>query len=465
MLIATDASAGSGAFTVMLARLGHAMARYRHVILMLQWLIVGVYVLLVAVPAILPLPDDDAHLWNNLTRAAQFAFWGIWWPFVMLSMMVMGRAWCGVLCPEGAVTEWASRHGLQRSIPRWIRWSGWPFLSFVCTTLFGQLTSVYQYPKAALLILGGSTLAALAIGFLYGRGVRVWCRFLCPANGVFTLLARLAPVHFGVDEKKWQAAPLSTAAVDCPPILDVHRKAGTGSCHACGRCSGHRGAVTLQPRSGAAEIMGLKIGRYERVEVFTLLFGILGVAVGAFQWSASPWFVLLKQRMALLVLDQGWDTLLQDNAPWWLLTHYPEANDVFTWLDGLAILLYINSVAVLLGGWMLLLLWSVCRFMLGDGSKTWKLAYGLTPLGGISVFLGLSMLTVTQLSFDRIHISHLATIRGALMVAAVAWSLWLTQKICSQWVLSTRQILAVQWVMLLTMLPVLTLWCLQFYVW
>ncbi|MCR4332775.1 MAG: 4Fe-4S binding protein, partial [Sulfuricaulis sp.] len=182
---------------------GDAMRRHRSVIQAIQWTVVVVYFALVIIPAFLPLPPDSAHLYDNLTRLAQFAFWGIWWPFVMVSMMLMGRVWCGVFCPEGSLTELVSRRGMQYPIPRWIRWGGWPFVAFVMTTVFGQLLSVYEYPKATLLILGGSTLMALAVGFVYGRGARVWCRYLCPASGVFGLLARLAPLHFHVDRTAW----------------------------------------------------------------------------------------------------------------------------------------------------------------------------------------------------------------------------------------------------------------------
>src|SRR6266498_3105336 len=85
----------------MLARAGDALRRHRRAILALQWFVVVFYALLVMVPAWLPLPPAGATIVTNLTLLAQFAFWGIWWPFVIASTMLVGRAWCGLLCPEG----------------------------------------------------------------------------------------------------------------------------------------------------------------------------------------------------------------------------------------------------------------------------------------------------------------------------------------------------------------------------
>ena len=110
------------------------------------------------------MPPEDAHIWDNLRLFAQFCFWGLWWPGVMIATVTMGRVWCGFFCPEGAMTEWVSQYGRGKALPRWLKWTGWPFVAFVCTTVYGQLVSVYEYPQAALLVLGGSTVAALGIG-------------------------------------------------------------------------------------------------------------------------------------------------------------------------------------------------------------------------------------------------------------------------------------------------------------
>ena len=477
-----------------LASLGDWMARHRRAILAIQWLIVAFYAGLVALPAFLPHPLAESRLfsgnfgassfidpalrlasgepvvqnktptlipWHDkLVLFAQFAFWGIWWPFVILSMMLMGRVWCGVLCPEGALTEFASRHGRGGSIPRWVRWSGWPVVAFALTTIYGQLISVYEYPKAVLVILGGSTVAALVAGYLWGKGKRVWCRYLCPVSGVFALLARLAPFRFRVDRSAWERHSEKRAAVDCAPLLDVKHLQSMAQCHACGRCSDHREAVTLAPRSPNAEILAGPPPATN--EVLLLSFGILGVAIGAFQWTVNPWFVRAKQGAAEWLVNRDILWPLADSPAWWLLTSYPEANDVFTWLDGIAILAYIGSVALVLGGTTLLAVRGAARLA---GADWRRLALGLVPLGGIGLFLGLSMMTLSQLRAEGIILPWLPVLRGALLALGLLWSAWLGLRLLRTAAPSRARLGAAFVVWLAPLAAVGSTWVLVFYVW
>ena len=442
-----------------LARLGDAMQRNRRAILSLQWFVVAFYAILVVVPAFLPLPQTGATILSSLTLFAQFAFWGIWWPFVILSVMLMGRVWCGVLCPEGALTEFASRHGRGGTIPKWLRWSGWPVLAFILTTVYGQLISVYDYPQAALLILGGSTVAAMAVGWLYGKGKRVWCRYLCPVSGVFALLARLAPVHFRVDRESWERYPGRTGAVDCAPLLGVKHLNGASQCHACGRCSGHRDAVQLATRSPNAEILA-DTQPAHTPEAVLLIFGLLGVSIGAFQWTVSPWFIQLKQRSAewLIARDIFWP--LENSTAWWRLTLYREANDVFTGLDAAAILAYIGTVALGLGCALLVLISISARIVRID----WRsLAMGMVPLAGIGLCLGLSMMTVNHLRADGILLPWLPWARGIMLGLGILWSLRLGLSLLLE-INPIRQIAA--FVFYATAVAIIGIaWSIQFYAW
>lgn len=60
-----------------LQRWGDALRRHRRSVAAVQWTIVAFYTVLVVVPALLPMPAEDARLWNDLTLAAQFIFWGL----------------------------------------------------------------------------------------------------------------------------------------------------------------------------------------------------------------------------------------------------------------------------------------------------------------------------------------------------------------------------------------------------
>ncbi|MBU6487278.1 MAG: 4Fe-4S binding protein [Burkholderiales bacterium] len=412
-----------------LARVGAWMQRNGATIRAIQWTVVAVYAFLIIVPACLPLPDHAAHLWNNLTLAAQFVFWGIWWPFVLLSMVLLGRVWCGVLCPEGALAEFASRHGRGWAIPRWMRWGGWPFVAFGLTTIYGQMVSVYQYPRAVLLVLGGSTLAAMVIGFLYGRDKRIWCRYLCPVNGVFSLLARLAPFHYRVDEAAWRRSYTEgerghrVIPINCAPLVPLRSMKGAAACHMCGRCSGHRDAISLSWRSPSQEVVELGRDAAKGWDTALILYGLLGIAIGAFHWTVSPWFIDLKQWLATWLIDHDVTWMLDTNAPWFLLTHYPDQNDVFSWLDGTLLIGYILATALVYGTTLLALL-AVGTRVLGrfDRARLHHLAQALIPVAGTGVFLGLSATTLSLLRAEHVPLDWASTVRIGVLAIANVWS-------------------------------------------
>ncbi|GHU10790.1 4Fe-4S binding domain-containing protein [Betaproteobacteria bacterium] len=444
-----------------LERLGLFLRHQRKSIIAIQWAVVLFYSALVVLPAFFPLPASDAHLWNNLRLCAQFIFWGIWWPGVMLTTVAFGRVWCGYFCPEGFLSELASRHGRGKPVPAWLKWSGWPFFAFVATTVYGQLSSVYEYSEAALLVLGGSTVAAVIIGFLYGRDKRVWCHYLCPASGVFAVLAKLAPLHYKVDREAWdQTHP---EPFNCPPLVDVRRMVSASDCHACSRCAGQRDAVTLAPRSPFDEILDRSTPA-RTVDAFTLLFGVLGLATVAFQWTVSPWFRALKMNTATWLVDHGHYALLADNAPWWLLTHYPEANDVFTWLDGLMVLTYLVPGGALLGGLLLIGPYLAARLLRAPGLNWQRWALTLTPLGAASVILGLTMTTATQLRGEHLLLTWLPYARALLLAAGCGFSLWIAFRL-AQSCGKKLQACAAWLAMCLPAGLMAALWGMAFFVW
>ena len=446
------------------ARLGLLLARYRTAILAVQWAVVLFYLVLVVVPAFMPLPPEDAHIWDNLRLFAQFAFWGVWWPGVMIATLTLGRVWCGLFCPEGAMSEWASRFGRGKPVPRWLKWPGWPFVAFVCTTVYGQLVSVYEYPEAALLVLGGSSVAAVVIGILYGRDRRIWCRYLCPASGVFALLAKIAPLHYRVDREAWDRAGSVKERVNCAPLVDIRRMTSASECHACGRCAGHRDAVQLAVRLPGAEVTDPRTA-VRTADAMTLLFGLLGVATMAFQWTMSPWFVRAKTVIAEWLVERDSFLLLQDNAPWWLLTHYPEAHDVFTWLDGALILAYILGGGALLGG----ALWGMIRIasaIAGSAALSWqRLTLVLTPMGGISVILGLSMLTLTHLKAERIVVPMVTQMRIGVLALGALWSVALLVLLLRNTPSAIWRRLGAFALMLAPIATMVGVWSVVFFVW
>lgn len=425
----TSSANGAQALVV---RFGDVLLRRQAAIRRLQWAMVAIYAGLLTVPLLLPLPTHTDYVWNNAARFAQFVFWGVWWPFIVLATALVGRFWCGILCPEGALSEFASQRGAGRAIPGWMKWSGWPVVSFVSTTIYGQLTSIYQYPKPAALLLGGSSFAAIVIGARYGKAKRVWCRFLCPVNGIFGTVSKIAPLHFRVDPDSWRASAQQRGrsnAVNCAPLIPIKTMQGASACHMCGRCSGHRGAIRLSWRNPASDIVhgsGRLATMWETVLIVPVLLGLVPAAL---HWSDSGLFQMIRLWLVERCLDLHLVWPLSLRLPWWILTDYPLENDVMTSVDAVALLVLLSvsvAAATIVFG---IPLAACARILRMRGRFPHHLTQALIPLAAACLFSGLLSLTVSQLRSDGVVIPYSDLFRGGLVLAAAAWSMVLVFRI------------------------------------
>ena len=302
------------------------------------------------------------------------------------------------------------QRGRGKAIPKWMRWGGWPFVAFCATTVMASwsLTTL-----AVLAVLGGSTVAAMIVGYLYGRNKRVWCKYLCPVNA-FNLLAKLAPWHL-VDEEKWRHPVIRIEPINCAPLVPLRHMKGAGDCHV------RAAAGTRRHRTDAALAGSRDRPRHRgRTRQTALLCFGLGIAIGAFL-ERQP---LVRERQAmgatwLVEHDIMWPLL--DNAPWFIhalsrgqrqlfLAGRRRHPDVRGRHDDLpAARLSVAGIADRIA------LARPCRRGRHAGAGPAKLAQALIPSAGIGVFL--SATTVNLLKHEGVRAGP--RVRFTLLTLAV----------------------------------------------
>ena len=337
-------------------------------------------------------------------------FWGIGWPVIVLSVMLSGRFWCGIFCPDGTLTEFASRHGKKRSIPRWIRWKGWPCTMLALTTLYGQAAGFQNHFHATLVLLGIPTTLALATGYLYGNGKRIWCMYLCPVSGLFGMLAKQSPIHFHVDKEQWTKFEGTPKRINCAPLINIRQMQSASACHACGRCSGYRNAVRLAARHPAQEILSANGHSIENADMCLLLWCMAGICTLSLAWPDSFWHRLYMET--ILSAGLPFDTVL----PIWL-AESPAA---------LYRLFLIAAGGTLLGA----VLYGILRLAGRLANlRSWKpLALCLVPLIGWSLFSGICHTGFSVWQEYGLDSIWYRTFEWCILGFASTCSLWLGMK-------------------------------------
>ena len=95
-----------------------ALVAFRPYFIWVQAAMFVLFLVVVVVPLHTAEPDSGSTPLNDLRTGLSYLLWGLWFPLVFLSVVLVGRLWCGLLCPMGAAAEWVNKFGLKRRIPR-----------------------------------------------------------------------------------------------------------------------------------------------------------------------------------------------------------------------------------------------------------------------------------------------------------------------------------------------------------
>jgi len=376
---------------------------------------------------------------SHFTVTAHYAMWGVWFPLVLLSVVLSGRSWCGLLCPMGAASEWVNKKGLRKPIPRWMRWEGTPIVSFIVITTLGQTVGVRDHPEAIAEVFGGLMLAAIIIGFIYGNKKRAWCRHMCPVGLLLGVYSRLGAVEFTQRNKKRIGGDQYQQKGICPTMIDISAKEESRHCIECFRCVNpkSKGGLTLRLRRPGEEVENIKAHNPNKAEVWFFFLGT-GSALGGFLWLVLPLYQSLRMQLGEWFIGNEW-YWIGDSGPWWLMSVHPERREVFNWLDFFMIVGFMTAVmlvvATILYGTTLMASKIAARVNDSQSSSEWfvQLAYQYMPIAMGSLLIGLGGELFNLLGLLGLNVDMIKNAKLILIVVCLQWSYYLGYKIlCNQ---------------------------------
>lgn len=410
--------------------------KYRHYISLVHFCMFWFFLAFLFLPLFLEDVSESDTIFTHFTLFANYAMWGLWFPLVFLSVIFTGRSWCGLLCPMGAASEYVNKFGLQLKIPALIRWEGMPIISFLIITTLGQTVGVRDHPEAIAYVFGSVMLAAIIIGYIYGKNNRVWCRHLCPIGLMLGLFSRLGVVQF-FPKRPIAESDMYHETSLCPTMIDLRRKKESRHCIECFKCvhPEAKSSLIVRARMPGEEVENIRTHNPNWAEVWFFFLGT-GSALGGFLWLVLPQYQDFRQVVGEWFINNGhyW---IGNSGPWWLMSVHPERREVFNWLDFITIVGFMNLVMLTFAVTLFLL--NLITTAIAHGGKCekssqfWRyyieLAYQYMPVAMVALLIGLGGKIFEILSLVGLNSEGIISIKLILFSISLLWSVWLGWKI------------------------------------
>ncbi len=185
------------------------------------------------------------------TNLATLLVWGLWWPAMVLVMILAGRVWCTV-CPLELVDrlgDWIGRRtGLQRIRLGRVLLAGWGMLGlYLFLHVLVAAGDLHRLPGLTALLVFGLVGAAFLAGLLF-RHPRAFCTSFCPAGVMLSAYGRFTPLKLEVRDPNTCVACKTKDCIreenrhrfdarSCPSLLRPYARKASDACTLCFQCA------------------------------------------------------------------------------------------------------------------------------------------------------------------------------------------------------------------------------------
>src|SRR3989344_9071046 len=91
----------------------------------------------------------------NITNSwIMFILWTLWWPFLYITLLFLGRFWCGFICPVGLVNEIGN--SISKAKKNYLLNYSWlPFVILIVVVFWEQISGLFFSTKLTMLFFLG----------------------------------------------------------------------------------------------------------------------------------------------------------------------------------------------------------------------------------------------------------------------------------------------------------------------
>ena len=177
-------------------------------------------------------------IFNFTNTWVMFLIWTLWWPFLYVSLLFLGRIWCGFLCPIGLANEMGNSFLLNKK-NYLIRYSFLPFLILFLVIFWEQISGLFFSTTLTWIFLGTFLLLAFIMGIFIPR----WgfCKYFCPVGTILGVFSRLSFVGLRTDKRKCSECKTKECirggvVPACPMYNNVPNIDSNQNCLLCTNC-------------------------------------------------------------------------------------------------------------------------------------------------------------------------------------------------------------------------------------